>query len=111
MNSFGKIHQDLQSKRISRDLNDVQAIMNLLKETMINPVEEKSLMSISSGISPTDKIKDSTGKAYSVGKEAMEHFINSRLASLAKSIYDPIKKLKFGTFANMTKTVTVKLSG
>ena len=111
MNSFGKIHQDLQSKRISRDLNDVQAIMNLLKETMINPVEEKSLTSISSGISPTDKIKDSIGKASSVGKEAMEHLINSRLVSLAKSIYDPIKKLKLGTFANMTKRVTVKLSG
>ena len=85
--------------------------MNLLKETIINHVEEKSLMSISSGISPTDKIKDSIGKAYSVGKEAMEHLINSRLVSLAKSIYDPIKKLKLGTFANMTKRVTVKLSG
>ena len=48
MNSFGKIHQDLQSHRISRDLNDVQAIMNVLKETMINLVEKKSLMSISS---------------------------------------------------------------
>ena len=61
MNSFSKIHQDLQSTRISRDLNDVQAIMNFLKETMIDPVKEKSLISISSGISPTDKIKDSLG--------------------------------------------------
>ena len=68
MYSLGKIHQDLQSKRISRDLNGVQVIMNLLKETMVNPVEEKSLMSISSGISPTDKIKDSLGKAYCTGK-------------------------------------------
>ena len=42
MNSFGNIHQvqDLQSNRISRDSNNIQAIMNLLKETMINPVEE-----------------------------------------------------------------------
>ena len=63
MNSFGKIHQDLQSKRISRDLNDVQAIMNLLRETMINPVVEKSLVSISSEMSPTDKIKDCLGKS------------------------------------------------
>ena len=63
MNSFGKIYQDLQSKRISRDLNDVQAIMNLLRETMINPVAEKSLVSISSEISPTDKIKDCLGKS------------------------------------------------
>ena len=107
MNSFGKIHQDLQSTRISQDLNDVQAIVNFLKET----VKEKSLISISSGISPTDKIKDSLGKAYSMGKEAIEHFIYSRLVSLEKSIYDSIKKLKLGTFSNMTKRLTVKLRG
>ena len=111
MNSFGKIHQDLKNKRISRDLNDVQAIMNLLKETMINPVKGKSLMSISSRISPTDKIKGSLGKACSMGKEAMEHFINFRLVSYEKSIYDPIKKLKSGIFSNISKTVIVKLRG
>ena len=72
--------------------------MNLLKETMINRVEEKSLMSISS-------------KSYSMGKEAMEHFIYSLLVFPEKSIYDPIKKLKLGTFSNMTKKVTVKLRG
>ena len=111
MNSFGKIHQDLKNKRISRDLNDVQAIMNLLKETMINPVKEKSLMSISSRISPTDKIKGSLGKAFSMGKKAMEHFINFRLVSYEKSTYDPIKKLKSGIFSNMSKRVIVKLRG
>ena len=111
INSFGKIHQELQSKRISRDLNDVQAKMNLLKETIINLVEEKSLMSRSSGISRTDKIKDSLGKTYRMGKEAMKHFINSRLVSLEKSIYNPIKKLKLGTFSNITKRVTIKLRG
>ena len=111
MNSFGKIHQDLQTKRISRDFNDIQALMNLLKDTMINLVEEKFLMSISSRISPADKVKDSLSKAYSIRKEAMEHFINSCLASLAKSIYDPIKKLKLGIFSNKTKRVTVKLRG
>ena len=111
MNSFGKIHQDLQTKRISRDFNDVQALMNLLKDTMINLVEEKFLMPISSRISPADKVKDSLSKAYSIGKEAMEHFINSCLVSLAKSIYDSIKKLKLGTFSNKTKRVTVKLRG
>ena len=68
MSLFGKIHQHLQPKRISRDLNDVQAIMNLLKETMINLLKT-SLMSISSGTSPTDKIKDFLDKAYSSEKK------------------------------------------
>ena len=58
-----------------------------------------------------DKIKDSLGKAYSMGNEAMGHFINSHLVSLEKSIYDSIKKLKVGTFSKMTKRVTVKLRG
>ena len=39
----------------------------------------------------------------------MEHLIYALLVSLEKSIYDPIKKLKLGTFSNMTKRVTVKL--
>ena len=85
--------------------------MNLLKETIINPVEEKSLLNRSSGISPTDKIKDSLGRAYRMGKEAIKRFISSRLVSLEKSIYNPIKRLKLGTFSNMTKRVTIKLRG
>ena len=83
--------------------------MNLLKETMINPVEEKSLMSILNGISPTDKLKDSLHKAKNLGKEAMERFINFCLVTLETRIYDPIKKLKLEAFSNMTKRVTVKL--
>ena len=31
MNSFGKVHQELQSSRISRDLDDVQTVINLCK--------------------------------------------------------------------------------
>ena len=41
----------------------------------------------------------------------MEHFINSRLVSLAKSIYYPTKRFKLGIFSKMTKKVTVKLRG
>ena len=47
--------------------------MSLLKETMINPVE-KSLMSISSGTSSTNKIKDSLGKAYSKEKKGKKQW-------------------------------------
>ena len=60
--------------------------MNLLKKTTIKPVEEKSLVSISTGISPTDKIKDFLGKTYRMGKKAMTHFTNSRLVSLEKNL-------------------------
>ena len=60
----------------------MHAVMNHLKETMINPVEEKSLMSISNGKTATDKMKESLDKANSMGKEPMQHFISCRLITL-----------------------------
>ena len=55
--------------------------------------------------------KDSLDTAYSIRKEAMKDFINCRLVTLEKYIYDFIKNLKLGTSSNMTKRVTVKLRG
>ena len=55
------------------------------------------------GILPNDNLKDSLDKAYKVGQQAMEHFIDSRLVNLSKSFYDQNKKLKLGTFSDMTK--------
>ena len=49
----------------------MRAVMNLLKETMINPVEEKSLMSISNGKTATDKMKEFLDKANNMGREPM----------------------------------------
>lgn len=68
-------------------------------------------MIIFSAMSPTDKIKDPLDTAYSMGKEAMKHFISCRVVTLEKYIYCSIKKLKLGTSSNMTKRVTVKLRG
>ena len=106
-----KIHHDLQSTRIRRDLKDGQSVMDLLTGTLVNPLEENSLMSLSSGISPSEKIQEDLHQAYSFGKNAMENFINDCLVKLSKSIYEPIKKLKLGTFTTMTKKVNVNIKG
>ena len=101
-----KIHHDLQSTRIRRDLKDGQSVMDLLTGTLVNPLEENS-----SGISPSEKIQEDLHQAYSFGKNAMENFINDCLVKLSKSIYEPIKKLKLGTFTTMTKKVNVNIKG
>ena len=38
-------------------------------------------------------------------------FIDLRLVNMRKSIQDPLKKLRLGTFTNMNKKVKVKVKG
>ena len=85
--------------------------MDLLKYTFINPAQQSSLITLSSGIIPTEVIRRDLEKAYDKGKSAMDSFIDLRLVNVSKSIYDPLKKLRLGTFANMNKKVKVKVKG
>ena len=41
----------------------------------------------------------------------MDTFIDLRLVNTSKSIYDPLEKLRLGTFTNMNKKVKVKVKG
>ena len=86
-------------------------MFDLLNESLINPVERKELVSLSSGVFPGNQIVADLDQAYEKGKKSMENFINDRLISLEKSIYTPIKKLRLGTFSKIKKQVTVKIKG
>jgi len=85
--------------------------MDILKDTLINPVEEKQLLSISSGISPADKIKDDLLQASEHVKTALNAYVDDRLTNLTKSMFDPIKKLRMGTFSTMKKKKNVHVKG
>ena len=85
--------------------------MDLLKYTFINPAEESSLISLSSGIIHTEAIRRDLEIAYDKGKSAMDTFIDLRFVNMSKSIYNPLKKLRLGTFTNMNKKVKVKVKG
>ena len=50
------VHHDLSPKRIQWDEEDVKAIINVINENFISPFEEQELISLSSGILPTEKI-------------------------------------------------------
>ena len=86
-------------------------MFDLLNESLINPVERKELVSLSSGVFPGNQIVADLDQDYEKGKKCMENFINDRLISLEKSIYTPIKKLRLGTFSKIKKQVTVKIKG
>lgn len=85
--------------------------MDILKDALINPCEEKQLISLSSGISPTEKTAQDLSQAYDRGKAALDAFIQERLVCLSKSIFDPIKKLKLETFSTMRKKAVMKVKG
>ena len=88
-----------------------QSVMYLLKYNFINPAEESSLISLLSGIIPTEAIRRDLENAYDKGKSAIDTFIDLRFVNMSKSIYDPLKKLRLGTFTNMNKKVKVKVKG
>ena len=106
-----QVHKDLQVSRINRDLDDVQGAFDLLNESLINPVERKELVSLTSGVFPGNQIVADLDQAYEKGEKCMENFINDRLILLEKSIYTPIKKLRLETFSKIKKQVTVKIKG
>ena len=107
LSKTGIVHQDLQPSRMKRNLNDAQFVMDLLKYIFIN----SSWITLSCGIIPTEVIRRDLENAYDIGKSAMDSFIDLGLVNMSKSIYDPLKKLRLGTFANMNKKVKVKVKG
>ena len=49
-------HSDLLPSRIQRDQSDVQPVQDTITSIFINPFEEMELISLSSGVIPTDKV-------------------------------------------------------
>ena len=98
--------------RIQRDHADVQAVQDTISSMFINPFEEMELISLSSGSIPTDKVPSDLLDAKKIGERALVKFQDERLKIQAINIYDPLNKMKLGTFSNLLKkSVKVKTSG
>lgn len=80
LGSRKNLQKDLSKTRIEKDLKGVQEIVHLLEEVFIHPFAERGLVSLSSGIIVTTDIKDDLMNTYSLGKKAMDNFINERLS-------------------------------
>ena len=102
-------HSDLQPSRISKDEEDIQALVDLVRNNWTNPFEsEQQLCCISTGaVAPPDIAKD-LAQARTVGNAAYEAFKKDRLESSKVQFHDKLKKQKLKTFTDMSKTKKVR---
>lgn len=105
-------HPDLSPARIKRDQEDVMTVKETVISMFINPFEEMELTSLSSGVTPTEKVLVDLMDVESIGEKELVKFQQERLSTDNVSFYDAIKKLKLGTFSKLTtKAVKIKSSG
>ena len=103
------VHHDLSPKCIQRDEENVKAIINVINENFISPFEDQELISLSSGILPTEKITSDLLTAEEKGLSALNTFNEKRLVKQTTDFYEPIKKLKLSTFSKLKKSVKIKI--
>ena len=66
------------------------------------------LVSLSSSLVPTEKIKKNLLETEIKGEEELKTFIEERLVNQTMDFYKPIKRLRLGTFVSMKKTIKIK---
>lgn len=86
-------HPDLSPSRINRDQRDVNAVQDTVTSMFIEPFEELNLLSISSGIVPTDKVKANLLDAMVIGEREYLKFQKERLVKQSIGFYDSLSKL------------------
>lgn len=108
LQSPGLGHADLLSSRIARDEADVKSIVELLESSWINPfdIEPCDLVCLSTGVAAPADVCNDLLKARVKGEEAYK--LQSERLERGSGFYDPIKKLKLKTFADMKKVTVIK---
>ena len=101
-------HHDLLPSRTRRNQSDVQAAQETLTPVFIHSFSEMELVSLSSSLVPTEKIKKNLIETEHKGEEELKKFIEERLVHQTVDFYKSIKRLRFGTFVSMQKTIKVK---
>lgn len=90
----------------------MQTVQDTVVSMFISPFTEMELVSLSSGVYATEKVGLDLIDAYEKGQTEMQSFIEDRLVNQETGFFDPLKKLKLGTFTKMLKkTVKVKTNG
>ena len=95
-------HPDLQPHRIQKDETDVQSLVNLMKDSWINPFrsDQDSLVNLATAaLAPTDIVHD-LNNAWKVGEDAFEKFRTHRLEKNEIDFFATMKKLKLKTFSD-----------
>jgi len=104
-------HPDLSQRRIRRDENDVNNIINLLTNEWSNPILDSSAMvCISTGVVATEDVSEQLLRAEEIGEQAYQNF---KIASIpvgksSADFFKPIKKQNLKTFTNMKSAARIR---
>lgn len=103
-----RLHKEIGKSRIKRDEEDVRKVMEVVSN-WTNPFEpSEELASLSSGCVVTKTIKSDLLAAKEKGTEALTAFVEDRLLSDSVGFFDPLPKLRLGTFRDTQKTAVSK---
>ena len=106
-----RLHTETGKSRMKRDEEDVRKVMEVVSN-WTNPFEpSEELASLSSGCVVTETIKSDLLAAKEKGTEALTTFVEDRLLSDSAGFFDPLPKLKLGTFRDAQKKTTVSKEG
>lgn len=87
------------SLRLKRDEEDVEKVREV-RDNWHNPFQvSDELINISSGKVANEAIKQDLMSAQEKGQAAFTSFVNAQLINRSEDFFDPLTKLKLGTFS------------
>ena len=104
----GTSHPDLSGSRIKKEEKAIQAVLDLLENTWINPFDDR-VTDLPSGIAAPKDVTSELLAAEVRGKAEYGKFIEDRLTK-GVSFYDRLPKLKLKTFGSMRVTKKTKIN-
>ena len=106
-----RLHKESGKSRMKRDEEDVRKVIEVVS-SWTNPFQpSEELSSLSSGCVVTETIKSDLLAAKEKGTEALTAFVEDRLLSDSAGFFDPLPKLRLGTFRDAQKKTTVSKEG
>ena len=106
-----RLHKETGKSRIKRDEEDVQKVMEVVSN-WTNPFEpSEELASLSFGCVVTETIKSNLLATKEKRTEALTAFVEDRLLSDSVGFFDPLPKLRLGTFHDAQKKTTISKEG
>ena len=84
-----------------------QKTKTMFASTFINPFEGKELISLTSGLSPSDEVISDLLSAKSKGDSALKEFVQERLVDQRIGFFKPLSRLNLDSFTKL-KTTEVK---
>ena len=103
-------HKEAATSRVKRDEADVKKVISTISSWR-NPFEPSDeLVNLSSGYVASQSVMQDLLTSKEKGRTAAVSFIEERLLSCNNGFFEPISKLKMGTFKDVQKKVSVKIN-